>query len=112
MRKGNSSQQDSHFGVAMRRLDEAEAISLMESLRERRGVAPSIDAPLAAGAAWGGSPDFSAGGVMSASVNRMKSTAQEQIIYWKLSCCVLCDHSRRRGRGVQVRLLAQLSTFS
>ena len=73
MRKGNSSQQDSHFGVAMRRVDEAEAISLMESLRERRGVAPSIDAPLAAGAAWGGSPDFSAGRVMSASVNRMKS---------------------------------------
>ena len=73
MRKGNSSQQDSHFGVATRRVDEAEAISLMESLRdsfaedagaEDESFLPA-DAPLAA-AAWGGSSDASTGRVMSA----------------------------------------------
>jgi len=70
MRKGNSSQQDSHFGVTMRRVDEAEAISLMESLRDSlaedagaEDESLSDDAPLAA-AAWGGSSDTSAGRVM------------------------------------------------
>ena len=88
-RKGHSNQQDSHVGGGKRRLDASEAISLIESLREKwREEDALLEAPPLAAAAWGGGllSGSSTGWVMSA---RSGMIVIDERGEWRFEICAL-----------------------